>query len=200
MMSSVADRLGIRLLGEFRIDGVELDSLRSRQARTLLKRLGLERGGAVSADGLVEAVWPQRRPAQPDRDLHVLVSRARSVLGQDRMVRRDAGYALLADWWDLAELAVLAREAGRRADAGDAVGARTAAEAALALVRGPLLADEPDAEWAAEARSAAQRVGGGGTPGGGHARRWPPGRSAMPRRTRPRRCAATRTTRPRCAP
>ena len=43
----VADRLGIRLLGEFRIDGVELDSLRSRQARTLLKRLALERGGAV---------------------------------------------------------------------------------------------------------------------------------------------------------
>ena len=35
------------------------------------------------------------------------------------------------------------------------MGARTAAEAALALVRGPLLADEPDAEWAADARSAA---------------------------------------------
>ena len=155
MMASVADRLGIRLLGEFRVDGVELDSLRSRQARTLLKRLGLERGGAVSADSLVEAVWPIRRPTQPDRDLHVLVSRARSVIGQDRVVRRDAGYALLADWWDLAELAVLAREAARRADAGDAVGARTAAEAALALVRGPLLADEPDAEWAAEARTAA---------------------------------------------
>ena len=151
----MADRLGIRLLGEFRVDGVELDSLRSRQARTLLKRLGLERGGAVSADSLVEAVWPVRRPTQPDRDLHVLVSRARSVMGQDRVVRRDAGYALLADWWDLAELGILAREAARRADAGDTVGARTAAEAALALVRGPLLADEPDAEWAAEARLAA---------------------------------------------
>ncbi len=155
-MTSVADRLGVRLLGEFRVDGVELDSLRSRQARTLLKRLALERGGAVSADSLVEAVWPHRRPTQPDRDLHVLVSRARSVMGQDRVVRRDFGYALLADWWDLAELTVLAREAGRRADAGDAVGARTAAEAALALARGPLLADEPDAEWAAEARAAAE--------------------------------------------
>ncbi len=152
----MADRLGVRLLGEFRVDGVELDSLRSRQARTLLKRLGLERGGPVSADSLVEAVWPDRRPTQPDRDLHVLVSRARSVMGPDRVVRRDAGYALLADWWDLAELTELGREAGRRADAGDAVGARTAAEAALALVRGPLLADEPDAEWAAAARSAAQ--------------------------------------------
>ena len=41
----MADRLGVRLLGEFRIDGVELEALRSRQARLLLKRLALERGG-----------------------------------------------------------------------------------------------------------------------------------------------------------
>ena len=56
----MADRLGVRLLGEFRLDGVELDALRSRQARTLLKRLALERGGTVAADSLVEAVWPDR--------------------------------------------------------------------------------------------------------------------------------------------
>ena len=148
-------RLGVRLLGEFRIDGVEVEALRSRQARTLLKRLALERGGTVSSDSLVEAVWPVRRPAQPDRDLHVLVSRARTVVGADRVVRRDGGYALKADWWDVAELDSLAREAARRSDAGDAVGARITAEGALALVRGPLLADEADAEWAAEARSAA---------------------------------------------
>ena len=151
----MADRLGVRLLGEFRLDGAELDALRSRQARTLLKRLALERGGTVGSDSLVEAVWPAGRPAQPDRDLHVLVSRARTVVGADRVVRRDGGYALAADWWDVDELATLAREAVRRADAGDLVGARTAAEGALALVRGVLLADEPDAEWAADARSAA---------------------------------------------
>lgn len=147
-------RLGVRLLGEFRLDGAELETLRSRQARTLLKRLALARGGTVSADSLVEAVWADRRPAQPERDLHVLVSRGRSVVGQERLVLRDGGYALLADRWDVTELTSLSREAARRADAGDAVGARTAAEAALALVRGPLLADEPDAEWAAETRSA----------------------------------------------
>ncbi len=152
----MAERLGVRLLGEFRVDGVELDGLRSRQARTLLKRLALELGATVAADHLVEAVWPDRRPARPDRDLHVLVSRARSLLGVDRVIRRDGGYALVADWWDLTELAGLAREAGRRAETGDAVGARTTAEAALALVRGALLADEPDAEWAAQPRSAAE--------------------------------------------
>ena len=58
----LASRLGVRLLGEFRIDGAELEALRSRQARTLLKRLALERGATVSADGLVEAVWPSSGP------------------------------------------------------------------------------------------------------------------------------------------
>ena len=185
---AVADRLGVRLLGEFRLDGVELDALRSRQARTLLKRLALERGGTVAADSLVEAVWPGAvRPAQPDRDLHVLVSRARSVVG--RRPGRTPGRGLRAGRGlvGLDELAALAREAVRRADAGDAVGARTAAEAALALVRGPLLADEPDAEWAADARSAAdapwRRYAGWRPP-----RRSPPGRWATRRRTRPRRC------------
>ena len=157
-MTSVADRLGLRLLGEFRVDGVALDALRSRQARTLLKRLALAHGGAVTAERLVEAVWPLRRPSQPDRDLHVLVSRARAVLGADRLLRSDGGYALVADWWDVLELDTLAREAARRAEAGDMVGARTAAEGALALVRGPLLADEPDAEWATQPRAAAART------------------------------------------
>src|SRR4051794_17675469 len=103
-MTGVADRLGVRLLGDFRFDGAELDTLRSRQARTLLKRLALERGATVATDSLAEAVWPAQLPSQPDRDLHVLVSRARSVVGGDRVVRRDGGYALMADWWDVAEL------------------------------------------------------------------------------------------------
>ncbi len=151
----MADRLGVRLLGEFRLDGADLDALRSRQTRTLLKRLALERGGTVATDSLVEAVWPGGRPAQPERDLHVLVSRARTAVGADHVVRRDGGYALAADWWDVDELATLTREAGRRAAAGDLVGARTAAEGALALVRGVLLSDEPDAEWTTAARSTA---------------------------------------------
>jgi DNA-binding SARP family transcriptional activator len=150
----VADRLGVRLLGEFRLDGVELDALRSRKARTLLKRLALERGATVLPDRLVDAVWPTNRPTRPERDLHVLLSRARAVVGAERVLRRDGGYAFAADWWDVEELAALGREAARRADTGDLVGARGAAEGALLLVRGVLLADEPDVEWAAEARSA----------------------------------------------
>ena len=151
-------RLGARLLGAFALDGADLEALRSRQARTVLKRLALARGATVSADSLVEAVWAESRPAMPDRDVHVLVSRARSVVGPDRLVRRDGGYALVADWWDVAELEALTAEAVRRADAGDQAAARTAAEAALALVRDALLADEPDADWAEEPRAAAAAV------------------------------------------
>ncbi|GAB3260259.1 ATP-binding protein [Nocardioides dilutus] len=151
----MADRLGVRLLGPFRLDGVDLDALRSRQSRTVLKRLALARGATVPTESLVEAVWATSRPTMPERDVHVLVSRARSVVGADRLVRRDGGYALLADWWDLAELESLTREAVRRADTGDHAGARTAAEGALMLVRDTLLVDEPDAEWAEEPRAAA---------------------------------------------
>ena len=197
----MADRLGVRLLGDFRVDGAELETLRSRQARTLLKRLALERGGTVvgrqpGRGGLAERAAGPARP-RPARAGQPGPRRSWAATG---CVRRDGGYALLADWWDVAELAALAREATRRADAGDPVGARTAAEGALALVRGPLLADEPDAEWAAEARAAADASVAEARRVAAAARPWPPGRWATPRRTRPRRCAATRTTRPRCAP
>jgi DNA-binding SARP family transcriptional activator len=152
---TMADRLGVRLLGPFRLDGVDLDALRSRQSRTVLKRLALARGTTVSAETLVEVVWPEVRPSLPERDVHALVSRARAVVGAERLVRRDGGYALLADWWDVAELESLVREAVRRDDEGDHAGARTAAEAALALVRDTLLSDEADADWAAASRAAA---------------------------------------------
>ena len=151
---AVADWLGVRLLGEFRLDGVGLDALRSRQARTLLKRLALECGGTVLPDRLVDAVWPTDRPTRPERDLHVLVSRVRAVVGAERVLRRDGGYAFAADWWDVDELAALGRGGGAPGGRRRSRGARTAAEGALLLVRGVLLADEPDAEWAADARSA----------------------------------------------
>src|SRR6185312_2419422 len=132
---------GVRVLGPLAFDGADVASLRSRKARRVLAVLALAEGAPVSTETLVDAVWGDDPTTDPARDLSVLVSRGRALLGGDRVVRRPGGYALLADWWDRAECAALVRTAGRRRDAGELAGAMAAAEAALGLVRGPLLAD-----------------------------------------------------------
>ena len=146
--------LTVRLLGEFRLDGVDLRELRSRKARQLLKRLALEGGAPVHPDRLVLDLWEDAPPADPAADLAVLVSRARKVVGADNLVRSDGGYALKADRCDRDEVTALVREASARLRDGDPEGARTRAEAALGLVPGRLLADEPDASWAQAPRAA----------------------------------------------
>ena len=146
--------LTVRLLGEFRLDGVNLKELRSRKARQLLKRLALEGGAPVHPDRLVVDLWEDAPPADPAADLAVLVTRARKVVGTGNLVRSDGGYALKADRCDRDEVTALAREASARLREGDAEGAHTRAEAALGLVPGRLLVDEPDASWAVAPRAA----------------------------------------------
>ena len=113
------DHLGVRVLGSFQLDGVELSELRSRQARTVLKALAVAGGGVVTVDALIDAVWPDGLPADPDRDIAVLVSRVRSLLGPERVIRDDAGYRLVADWYDYREVEALTREAATREANGD---------------------------------------------------------------------------------
>ena len=144
----MGEQLRVRVLGEFRVEGADLTRLRSRKARTLLKVLALQLGRSVTVDALIDAVWTDDLPADPARDLSVLASRARAVLGNERVLRRDGGYALIAEWCDRDEVVALTREAARRQGSGDISGARVAAEAALTLGASQLLADELDAEWA----------------------------------------------------
>lgn len=145
-------------MGPFEIEGVESQRLGSRKARTLLKILALARSKPVAVDLLVECLWPEAMPAKPATQVAVLVSRLRAVLGVDRLVRSDAGYALLTDWLDIEAVAQLGEEAARRASMGSYTLARTAASAALSLARGALLEDEPDALWAEPDRAAAARL------------------------------------------
>jgi DNA-binding SARP family transcriptional activator/tetratricopeptide (TPR) repeat protein len=152
--------LRVRVLGGFEIEGFGAHQLGSRKARTLLKVLALARGRPVAVDELIERLWPdeEQSPSRPDEQVAVLVSRLRAVLGPDRLIRTDAGHSLRYDWLDVAELGELAEEAGRRLSAGSFALARAAADAALALVRGPVLADEPDAPWVTGERVAAERL------------------------------------------
>lgn len=153
--------LRVRVLGPFAVDGFDVQAMGSRKARTLLKVLTLARGAPVSVDRLVECCWGDEPPGKPADQVSVLVSRLRGVLGRDRIVHGDGGYRLVLDWLDLDVVAELADEARRRLGAGSAVAARAAADAALALVRGPLLADEPDIPWADVDRAAAERLAAG---------------------------------------
>jgi DNA-binding SARP family transcriptional activator len=151
--------LKVSVLGALDIQGVDKHALGSRKARTLIKVLAVARGQPVPVPRLVDCLWPGRPPARPSQQISVLVSRLRTVLGVERLLRSDAGYQLLADWIDLDVANQLANAASRRLAAQNYASARLAAEAALALMRGDLLADEPDSPWADEERAAVAKLG-----------------------------------------
>ncbi len=146
----------VRVLGGLAVEGVDLTRLGSRKARRLLGRLALARGAPVGVDALVDTVWGDEPPAQPAEQLSVLISRLRSTL-KTALPRTPAGYALTADWLDVTALAELVAEAGIRLRAGAAAPARAAAQAALDLLRGPLLPDEGDAPWLEAERASVAR-------------------------------------------
>jgi DNA-binding SARP family transcriptional activator len=153
------EQLRVRLLGGLDVDGLDERAIGSRKARTLVKLLALGRGAPVMADAIVEALWPDHDvPAKPMEQIGVLVSRLRAALGSDRLIRSDAGWALAIDWLDIVELEDRVDEAAARLAAGSPTAARAAARAALALVRGELLADEPDPVWAEADRVAVART------------------------------------------
>ncbi|MGI8663816.1 MAG: BTAD domain-containing putative transcriptional regulator [Acidimicrobiales bacterium] len=151
----MADELRVRLLGGLDVEGVDAKGLGSRKARTLLKLLALERGGPVSADRAIDVLWGNDAPAHPVDQIGVLVSRLRPAIGADRLTRSDAGWSLDVDWLDVTELESRVDEAGRATSASMVL---AAARAALSLVRGELLADEPDAWWADTERAAVART------------------------------------------
>lgn len=156
---AVAD-VRVRVLGGFEVEDTDAAAFGSRKVRTLLKVLALARGRAVSTDALVDSLWGDAPPARPADQVSVLVSRLRSVLGSDRITRDDAGYRLHADWLDLDALEDLVVEAEHRLASHAPAAAGAAAGAALALARGPVLPDEPDAEWAQADRARAERLVG----------------------------------------
>ncbi|MGQ0521114.1 MAG: ATP-binding protein [Actinomycetota bacterium] len=143
----------VRLLGSFEVEGVPERRLGSRKGRTVLKMLALARGAPVSVDRIADVLWGDDQPARPADQVGVLVSRLRGVLGAERIARSDAGYALIADWLDVEELAGLATASAEALAAERLGAARAAAHAALALVRGPLLPDE-DGAWIESERAA----------------------------------------------
>jgi len=89
--------LALRVLSDFGVDGVEPQALGSRKGRLALCALALAQGQVVPSDVLVDTLWGDAPPAQPEDQLAVLISRLRSVLGRDRIQHRDRGYLLVCD-------------------------------------------------------------------------------------------------------
>jgi predicted ATPase/DNA-binding SARP family transcriptional activator len=122
--------------------------------RALLIRLAVAGGHAVTVDRLAGDLWPDERPedrpADPANALQALVSRLRQAAGRDLVEYAGGSYRLAID---PAEIDAVAFEhlvsRGRAAlSVGDPSHAATLLAQALALWRGPALADVADAPFA----------------------------------------------------
>ena len=136
-----------RILGPLEVrDGERVLSLGGAKRRAVLARLLLDANRAVPFDALVEGVWGDQPPAAVRASLRNHAARLRRELG-DRLVTHGDGYLLRVgpDELDLERFARLVGEA-RHADP-----ARRASllHDALALWRGPALADLAGERWIA---------------------------------------------------
>ncbi|MER5981714.1 BTAD domain-containing putative transcriptional regulator [Streptomyces sp. NPDC001787] len=141
-----------------RDDGTAV-ALGGARLRALLTVLALSPGRAVPAGVLVEEVWDGDPPADAVGALQALVGRLRRALGRAAVGSADGGYRLTAapDAVDLHRFERLAGEGTRALERGDAAGAAALLDEALALWRGPALADLPD-RAAAASRWEARRL------------------------------------------
>jgi DNA-binding SARP family transcriptional activator len=158
MAAAATPCLSLQCFGTFtvHVDGVELDlsALRPR-ARSALRLLALHAGRPVHKEVLVDALWPGSDPDSGVRNLQVAVSSIRQLLGAagtkaGEMLARDGDAYRLAvkpEGCDLSRFEVAARTASREHANGSDDEAAAAAEQALALHRGELLAEEGPAEW-----------------------------------------------------
>ena len=114
-------------------------AVRGTRLRALLIRLALEPGRTVTAEALVQALWPEGGPGV--HALQALVSRLRRCLPDGRLRSVPGGYVLDVEWVDAPEFERLAGEGRRALRDGDAGGAALRLREALGLWRGDALAD-----------------------------------------------------------
>src|SRR5262245_22491191 len=137
-----------RLLGPLELDhDAAAIPLGGKSQRALFARLLLDANQTVGIDRLVADLWGEDPPATAVKMVQINISMLRKVLPPGLLVTRPPGYALEID----AEAVDLVRFERLRTEGQAALGAGSAAHAAerlrraLALWRGPALAefDEP---------------------------------------------------------
>lgn len=139
---------------EVRIDDAPA-ALGGPRQRAVLAVLAIRPNQVVSVDRLIDDIWEERPPERAVHTVHVFVSRLRRALSSagDRLITRPPGYVLELNTDELdADRFERLYKAGRAAsDAGRAEDAVAQLTEALALWRGPPLADftyEPFAQGA----------------------------------------------------
>ncbi len=159
--------LKIELFREFRVrrdeDPIESEEWDRQKTRSLLKLLLTHPGRTFSREEIVEALWPDMSPKAAERSLWVTVSLLRRALepelqhGSDSkyVLQKRPGYAFdpqadcWVDAWQFNEHHKKA-EGARQAERLDE--AIQEYRAALDLMQGEFLAEDPYEEWAVEAR------------------------------------------------
>ncbi len=134
-------------------------ALGGSRERALLARLVLSANRVVTSESLAEDLWGEALPAGATQALQVYVSRLRKVLREggldDVLVTSPPGYLLRVDALavDAARFEALAARARDLSVVGDHEGAAAALGDALALWRGPALADVVHAPFAEAERA-----------------------------------------------
>jgi DNA-binding SARP family transcriptional activator len=142
-VSAMNDDIDIRLLGPVEVRTVDGWITAAPQQRLLLAFLALRVGQVTPVGDIVDGIWPEAPPASARASIQVMVTRVRHILADlpgGEIERCGDGYrlAIAPGSIDLHQFRSLA-QTGR--DAPDAMAAIAAFDQALALWRGPALAD-----------------------------------------------------------
>src|SRR5580693_815405 len=150
--SGTIEPVHVALLGplEVRTDGDpgEITEVAGARLRALLIMLALHPGQLVTASQLIDGLWPQEMPAGAGNALQALVSRLRRALPEAVIESRPSGYQLNIDprSTDIVRFEDL-MAAGRSQLRDDPAAAGQTLRQALALWRGPALADVADTDF-----------------------------------------------------
>jgi DNA-binding SARP family transcriptional activator/DNA-binding beta-propeller fold protein YncE len=147
-----------RILGPLEvIDGSRTVALGGSKQRALLAILLLRANEVISRDRLIEDLWGEQAPETASTSLHGYISQLRKVLEPRRgevdhqlLITRPPGYLLRVDpeQFDLRRFERLVGEAKGELAEGDAQAAFSTLAEALALWRGPPLAELGSASFA----------------------------------------------------
>lgn len=163
----------VALFGTFRmtLQGTDVHFSRRRD-RQIIQYLALAPAGRATRDELFETFWPGGGRESRSQNLRTACSMIRSALARSagrenvaRYFRVEGGYVILDLEHVACDLYAFEAEVARATEAelaGDALRARSAWAAAIALHTAPLLEDEPPAPWiarrAAQVEDAAERA------------------------------------------